>query len=257
MIPKIIHYCWFGKNPLPKLAKKCIRSWKKYAKGYKIIEWNESNYDLTTAPLYVRQAYEAKKWAFVSDYVRLQVVYEYGGVYLDTDVELINRLDPLLGNSAFFGFESGTYIATGLGFGAEKETPILKELMDDYATVSFVVEDGAYDLKSCPVRNTEVFLKHGLQQDDSYQILSGNIVILPTEKLCPYDYHWRLIGDLKNAYSIHWFSASWYDEEHRNSLNEWRRKERWDRIRHTPNRALIRLLGQEKYNKLKRFLGKY
>lgn len=100
MIPKIIHYCWFGGNPLPKLAKKCIRSWKKYCKGYEIREWNESNFDISTAPLYVRQAYEAKKWAFVTDYVRLYVVHEYGGIYLDTDVQIKKKLDDLLQHRA-------------------------------------------------------------------------------------------------------------------------------------------------------------
>ena len=105
MIPKIIHYCWFGRNPKPKLAEKCIKSWKKYCPEYEIIEWNEDNYDLSSAPLYVRQAYEAKRWAFVTDYIRLQVIYENGGIYLDTDVELRKSLDPLLVHQAYFGFE--------------------------------------------------------------------------------------------------------------------------------------------------------
>lgn len=256
MIPKIIHYCWFGGNPLPKLAKNCIKSWKKFCRGYEIIEWNESNFDLTSAPLYVRQAYEAKKWAFVTDYVRLYVVREHGGIYLDTDVELKKPLDPLLNYSAYFGFENGTYIATGLGFGAEKDAPILKELMDDYADIPFLLDDGSVDLKPCPVRNTEVFLKHGLKQDDSRQILSDNVLILPTVCLCPYDYHLNPTGDLKEAYSIHWFSASWFDEANRKSLHDWRKSVRRDRLIHTPNRILIRLLGQKKYDKLKRILGR-
>lgn len=253
-IPQIIHYCWFGGNPLPKLAKKCIKSWKRYAKGYQIIEWNESNYDLASAPLYVRQAYEAKKWAFVTDYIRLQVVYEQGGIYMDTDVELKKSLDPLREYSAYFGFESGKYINTGLGFGAEKGAPILKELMDDYADIPFVLEDGSFDLTPCPKRNTEVFLRYGLKQDDSRQVLSDNVLILPTICLCPYDYHLKPIGNLGEAYSIHWFSASWYDEKMRKELDTWRKAERRDRLIHAPNRALIRLLGQEKYDKLKRLL---
>ncbi len=255
-IPKIIHYCWFGGNPKPKLAKKCIKSWKKYAKGYRIIEWNEDNYELAAAPLYVRQAYEAKKWAFVSDYVRLQVVCEQGGIYLDTDVELKKPLDPLLEHSAFFGFENGKYINTGLGFGAEPGAPILRELMADYADIPFLLEGGEYDLKACPVRNTEVFLRHGLRRDDSAQLLDGNIAILPTVKLCPYDYHLNPIGDLNEAYSIHWFSASWFEEEKLRALNAWRRTERLDRMRHAPNRALLRLLGQKRYDRLKSLFGK-
>lgn len=106
-IPKVIHYCWFGHDPKPKLAEKCIKSWKKKCPDYKIIEWNEENFDISACPLYVRQAYEAKKWAFVTDYVRLKVVYEHGGIYLDTDVELKKNLDFLLNHKAYFGFEEG------------------------------------------------------------------------------------------------------------------------------------------------------
>ena len=131
MIPKIIHYCWFGRNPKPELAVKCIKSWKKRCPDYEIIEWNEDNFDISSCPLYVRQAYEAKKWAFVSDYVRLKVVYDEGGVYLDTDVELKKGLDALLAYDAYFGFEDGTHVNTGLGFGAVKGAPILKEMMQD------------------------------------------------------------------------------------------------------------------------------
>ena len=119
MIPKKIHYCWFGGNPLPELAIKCLESWKKYCPDYEIIEWNETNFNLDSCE-YVREAYQAKKWAFVSDYARLKVVYDNGGIYLDTDVELIKSLDRLLKNKSFFGTETTGVVATGLGFGAEK-----------------------------------------------------------------------------------------------------------------------------------------
>ena len=114
MIPKTIHYCWFGGNPLPKLAKKCIKSWKKYCPDFEIIEWNEANFDISSAPLYVRQAYEAKKWAFVTDYVRLYALTSYGGIYMDTDVEVIKPLDFFLNHDAFSGFESEKSIPTGI-----------------------------------------------------------------------------------------------------------------------------------------------
>ena len=254
MIPKIIHYCWFGGNPMPKLAKKCIRSWKKYCKGYEIREWNESNFDISSAPLYVRQAYEAKKWAFVTDYVRLQVVYEYGGIYLDTDVELKKKLDPLLEYNAYFGFEDGTHINTGLGFGAKKDVPILKEMMDDYLDVPFFRSDGSVDTTTCPVRNTQVLLRHGLKQDDSRQILEGNILILPSVMLCPMGYSMQLKEGAEKAFSIHWFSASWYEEEHRKKREEWLQQVRRDRIRYLPNRILIKALGEERYGKLKSLL---
>lgn len=256
MIPKVIHYCWFGGNPLPKLAQKCLKSWKKYAKDYEIIEWNESTYDLSTAPLYVRQAYEAKKWAFVTDYVRLQVVYEHGGIYMDTDVELKKRLDPLLVHKAYFGFEDSAHINTGLGFGAEKGTPILKELMDDYSHIPFLKADGTPDLTPCPARNTQVFLRYGLKQDDSEQVLDDRIYILPSAKLCPMDYYMQLREGYKDAYSIHWFSGSWYSEKEREAVEKWRAELRKDRLIHTPNRMMIKLLGQNRYDKLKRLLGK-
>ena len=105
MIPKKIHYCWVGGNSKPPLVKKCIQSWKKYCPDYEIIEWNESNYDISKN-IYMKQAYEAKKWAFVTDYMRLDIIYEHGGIYLDTDVELIKNIDDLLSNEAFAGIES-------------------------------------------------------------------------------------------------------------------------------------------------------
>lgn len=254
MIPKIIHYCWFGGNPLPKLAKKCIRSWKKYCKGYEIREWNESNFDISTAPLYVRQAYEAKKWAFVTDYVRLYVVHEYGGIYLDTDVQIKKKLDDLLQHRAYFGFENGTEIATGLGFGAEAGTPILKEMMSDYDDIPFIFPDGTMDLTACPIRNTNVFLRYGLKQDDSRQILAGDILILPSVMLCPIRYNMTEREGGENAYSIHWFSASWYEQEALVQRNAWLQTLKKDQLRHLPNYMLMKLLGHKGYEKLKKIL---
>lgn len=239
---------------MPKLAKKCIRSWKKYCKGYEIREWNESNFDISSAPLYVRQAYEAKKWAFVTDYVRLQVVYENGGIYLDTDVELKKSLDPLLSHRAYFGFEDSGYVNTGLGFGAQKDTPILKELMFDYMDIPFLLQSGEMDTTPCPVRNSAVFSRHGLKRDDSRQILDGDILILPSIMLCPVDYHMNKRDGFEQAYSIHWFSASWYEEEQRKKRDEWIRKVRLERMRYAPNRFLLSLLGQQRYERLKHFL---
>ena len=256
MIPKIIHYCWFGGAPLPKTAKRYIKNWKKYCKGYKIIEWNEKNYDLTSAPLYVRQAYKAKKWAFVTDYVRLQVVYEHGGIYLDTDVQLIKPPDSLLDHTAFFGFEDGHYVNTGLGFGAVKGCAILHEMMLDYADIPFIKDDGSFDTVTCPIRNTQILLRHGLKQDDSSQTLDEDILILPSTYLCPYNAHMQLTGDLNKAYSIHWFSASWISPDDQKARNAWLQDMRRDYLRHAPNRFLIRLLGNDRYSKLKQIFKK-
>lgn len=224
MIPKTIHYCWFGHNPKPKLAEKCIRSWKKHCPDYEIIEWNEENFDLSKAPLYVRQAYEAKKWAFVTDYVRLQVVYENGGIYMDTDVELKKCLDPLLSRTAYFGFENGNLVNTGIGFGAEKGTFLLKELMKDYKDIPFVLEDGSLDLLPCPQRNLKVFLDRGLKLDDSMQVLAGDILILPSVYLCPIDSVMKIRTESPDTISIHWFDASWAENRAKK-----RREQRIDR----------------------------
>lgn len=258
MIPKIIHYCWFGRNPLPKLAKKCIKSWKKYCPGYEIIQWNEDNFDIASAPLYVRQAYEAKKWAFVTDYVRLHVVYEHGGIYLDTDVELRKKLEPLLKYEAYFGFEDGAHIATGLGFGAVQGSPILAEMMADYADIPFVRADGSYDLTACPVRNTQVLLRHGLLQNDRKQTLNGSILILPSIYLCPIDYQTNIRRFSHTTVSIHWFSASWYSPEmrkrHKTQIKEMRKLRIASHIHfivHLPNLLALTLLGEDKYTTIK------
>lgn len=259
MIPKVIHYCWFGGNEKPKLFKKCYKSWKKYCPGYEIIEWNESNFDISSCPLYVRQAYEAKKWAFVTDYVRLKVIYDNGGIYFDTDVELKKCPDFLLEYKAFFGFERGKCINTGLGFGAEKGTNLLSELMQDYDDILFIKEDGSFDITPCPERNTDIFIKHGLIQDDSKQLIDDNILILPTSFLCPVDYK---TGELKltsETVSVHWFSASWHDSLKYDTLVAKKRAEKKlikrknfrDRLVHLPNYVFLKVLGQERYERLK------
>ena len=256
MIPKIIHYCWFGRNPKPKLAEKCIKSWKKHCPDYEIIEWNEDNFDLNSAPLYVRQAYKSKKWAFVTDYVRLKVVYDHGGIYMDTDVELLKNLDFLLSYNAYFGFESGKYVATGLGFGAEKATPILREMMDDYEEIPFVLPDGGFDITPCPQRNTDVLLKRGLEQNDTRQILNGNILVLPSVCLCPISYLDGKNRKTSETISIHWFSASWQTKEqqrkHSRVLREKRNRDIKDYVKHIPNRVLRAALSENRYNELKR-----
>lgn len=256
MIPQTIHYCWFGNSPKPALAKKCIKSWKRHCRGYEIIEWNEENYDISAAPLYVRQAYEAKKWAFVTDYVRLDVVYQNGGIYLDTDVEVIRNLDRFLSNKAFFGLENAQYVATGLGFGAERGSPILAEMMADYQEIPFVLPDGSYDQTPCPVRNTEVLLCHGFKQDGTEQMLDGEeIHIYPQDFFCPRSYSTGTLRRTKNTHTVHWYSASWLSEEIRRKDQKYRRKVR-RYIRHAQYKKLLcnimgETMGETVYQKLK------
>ena len=149
MIPKVIHYCWFGGNAKPASVLKCIESWKKYCPGYEIKEWNEENFRIEDN-LYCKQAYDAKKWAFATDYARLVIVYNNGGIYLDTDVEVIKPLDDLLNHKFFIGRQQGFQVNTGSGFGAEKGHPVLKRMIDDYEDIPFIDENGEMDLLTCP-----------------------------------------------------------------------------------------------------------
>lgn len=258
-IPKIIHYCWFGRNPKPVLAEKCMKSWRKYCPDYQIIEWNEENYDISDCPLYVRQAYEARKWAFVTDYVRLDIVYRHGGIYLDTDVELRKSLDTLLTYPGYFGFEDGVHVSTGLGFGAGKGLLLLKELMDDYAEIPFVREDGLFDTMTCPVRNTQILLQHGLVQDDSEQFLDDGVLVLPSRYLCPISYSDGRKRIVRDTISIHWFQASWQTtqqreehKKHKKAVAKIRRDTALDRLIHFPNRLGRAVLGNDMYESLKR-----
>ena len=213
MIPKKIHYCWLGGGKKPPLAEKCIKSWKKYCPDYEIIEWNETNLDMESFPLYTRQAYERKVWGFVPDYIRLWIVYNYGGIYLDTDVELIKSPDALLGKPAYFGFEDGGCVALGLMFGAQAGNPILEEMMEDYENRSFIKEDGSIDTTAAPDLNTIVFERHGIIKNNTYQEIPGIAVIYPTEYFCPLGYYTGVLKKTKNTYSIHHFMASWQTDE--------------------------------------------
>lgn len=213
-IPKIIHYCWVGGNPKPQSVLYCIESWKRCCPDYEIREWNETNYDFTKNE-YMRQAYEAKKWGFVPDYARLDIVYEHGGIYLDTDVEMVRSFDELLNNRGFFGFEDtgeGTYfVACGLGFGAEKRNPLIKELRDYYDDVMFQNSDGSLNLLPAPKHNTPIFIKAGVQMNNRHQVLDGN-VFYPSEYFCPKIFKTGKMTVTKKTFSIHHFSASWMDE---------------------------------------------
>lgn len=248
MIPKTIHYCWFGRNPKPKLTEKCIKTWKKLCPDYEIIEWNEDNFPLDAMPLYVRQAYEAKKWAFVTDYVRLQIVFDHGGIYLDTDVEIIRPLDGLLNNRAYFGFEDDKYVNTGHGFGAEKGCAILKEIMSDYADIPFNLENGEFDKTPCPRRNTEAFLRCGLVQNNTRQCIGDGVLILPSEYFAPKNWKTGELNITENTYSVHHYDASWYTPEQKKALQKRHREEQ---IRHLPSTVGTRLLGKENYEKLR------
>ena len=206
-IPKVIHYCWFGKGEMPKLAKKCIKSWKKYCPDYEIVCHNEDNFDLLQNR-YMREAYEAGEWAFVSDVARLKIIYDNGGIYLDTDVELIKPIDDLLKLDGFMGFDEKGIVATGLGFGAQKGNKIVSEFLKDYDNIPFALPDGSYDLTPCPDRNTESLKRLGMDVNNKNQKFM-DMTFLPSEFLCPMDYYTGKKTITENTYSIHHYSASW------------------------------------------------
>lgn len=212
VIPKKIHYCWFGRHTIPEQSRIWMESWKKFCPDYEIIEWNESNYDVTKN-LYIKQAYERQKWAFVSDYVRLDIIEQYGGVYLDTDVELLKNIDDFLKNDAFCGFEQKRYVAFGLGYGAVKHHELVKRLREDYENRRFILQDGSLNEKTCVKYQTELLLEYGLKPNGQYQILDG-ITVYPELVLCGMSpYSFRISGCLEHTYAIHHYAATWHGQK--------------------------------------------
>ena len=206
MIPKKIHYCWFGGAPLPAQAEKCIASWRKFCPDFELIRWDESNFDLNENS-YVRYCYDNKKWAFLTDYIRLAVVLRHGGVYFDTDVELLKPLDPLLGYGAFYSFENADMVNTGQGFGAEAGHPTVAAMAAEYEKLC-PDGQGNFALAACPALNTRALLALGLRPDGSKQTVAG-AVILPVDYMNPYDEPTGRLKKTENTLSIHWYSKSW------------------------------------------------
>ena len=224
MIPKIIHYCWFGRNPLPPLALKCIASWKKFCPDYEIKEWNEDNFDVNIIP-YTREAYRAKKYAFVSDYARFWILYRYGGLYFDTDVEVIKPLEDIIARGPFMGCENeigiaeartlavvpglGLGVNPGLGLGVNPGLGLYKEMIDLYENLHFIDSEGNVNLKTVVSYTTELLCKYGLKNVNEIQECAG-IYIYPKEWFCPMDYNTGKIYLTANTRAIHHYSASWF-----------------------------------------------
>ncbi len=212
MIPKKIHYCWFGGKPLDELGQKCLESWKRFFPDYRIIEWNESNFDINCCD-YVREAYEAKKWAFVSDYARFKILYEEGGVYFDTDVEVIRSFDDIITRGNFMGVENKvSAVNPGLGLAVAPGLGLVKEILDAYAQSYFLNDDGTYNLTTIVERTTKIIKSHGLRNINEIQTIA-DITIYPKEYFCPMDYASGKITLTENTYSIHHYSGSWHSEK--------------------------------------------
>lgn len=206
MISKTIHYCWFGRGDKPDKIKKCMASWSKICPDYQIIEWNEDNFDINICP-YVKQAYEAKKYAFVSDYARFYVLNKFGGVYLDTDVELLKDITPLI-NENFAGFESNNSVATGLIMACDVNNELCKAMLDDYDKDVFIKEGGSLNLRTVCERVTEWLEERGLKLDGTTQNVAG-YTIYAAEYFNPMDMQTGKIRISENTYSIHHYAASW------------------------------------------------
>ncbi len=206
MIPKIIHYCWFGRGVLPELAVRCIESWKKYLPDYQIKEWNEDNFDIDMFA-YVREAYDARKFAFVSDVVRLYALVQEGGIYMDTDVEVLKPLDCLLQYDAVSGFETDIDVPTGL-MAAKKNHPLFVELLNEYDGIHFIKENGEFDYTTNVDRITRICLKYGLIRNNQFQTVNG-FTFLPTDYLCPKSHKTGKIRLTDNSLTIHHFAGSW------------------------------------------------
>lgn len=257
MIPKIIHYCWFGRNPKPKLAEKCIKSWKKHCKDYRIIEWNENNFDISSAPLYVRQAYESKKWAFVTDYVRLWAMVNYGGIYMDTDVEVIKPLNSFLEHHAFSGFEDEKHIPTGI-MACEKGFPLFKVFLHYYDDASFYDENGEISYVTNVTIMTNICLERGLIENNSFQVIEG-FALYPKDYFCPISYNNNVLTKTKNTVTIHWFSASWHDKEtkekerirRKKNNRKYKKEKRRAVFFYLPKIFIKRILGEKKYEIIK------
>jgi hypothetical protein len=218
MIPKIIHYCWFGGNPLPELAQKCIGSWKKYFPDYEIKEWNESNYDVHKIA-YIDEAYRAKKYAFVSDYARFDILYQYGGIYFDTDVEVIKPFDDILAHGGFMGVESIGKVAAGLGIGCNAGLGIVYQILDFYARLHFINSDGTYNLHTVVEYVTAILEKNGLKEENTIQCLD-DLTVYPIEYFCPISFKTGQIKITENTHSIHHYDGSWLSKYMKQLLKE-------------------------------------
>lgn len=212
MIPKVIHYCWFGKNPLPELAIKCISSWKKYCPDYELKLWNEDSFDVTSIK-FTEEAYKERKWAFITDYVRLYVMHNYGGVYLDTDVELLSSLDPFLNNNAFSGFETKTAVTTGI-MASEKDSPIIYEMLKYYDSKSFYKIDGSIDDITNVVIITKILKSKGLKLNNTMQTIDG-FTLYPKNVFCPKDYKTGEVVLTKDTVALHHFNGTWKSDVQR------------------------------------------
>lgn len=211
MIPKKIHYCWFGNGEISALGKSCIETWRIALPGYEIVEWNETNFSINSSCSFVREAYSLKKYAFVSDYVRLSVLHEHGGIYLDTDVEVVKTFDSILGEKSFLGFEDGCHIATAV-IGAESQLDWIKDILRYYTNTDFIRWWGMLNTTPNPYIFERHLLPQGLRLNGEMQTLRDEIKIFPIDYLCSKEFYSGKMRITDNTMCIHHYEGSWVDK---------------------------------------------
>lgn len=211
LIPKVINYCWFSRKPIPEALKRCMNSWHKFCPDYDFICWNEDNYDIEKVP-YMKEAYEKEKYSYVTDYARLDILYNHGGFYLDTDVELIKNLDELRYLKAFIGTEKWGSVNTGGLVGAIPFHSVIKKMLDFRKGVHFVLSDGTLNMTTCGYYETTPLIQLGMRPNNTVQDISG-MTVFSSDFFHPFDYMSAETTITENTYSIHYFSGGWLDEE--------------------------------------------
>lgn len=206
-IPKIIHYCWFGHNPKPNIVLSCIESWKRYMPEYEIKEWNEKNYDIYKSS-FVKKAYEQKRWAFVSDYARFDIIYHFGGIYFDTDVQLLKAIpEEILVKNNFTGFETAGKVSPGLVYADNKKGNITKKILEKYNTIQFSFEPQTESMTVNTIV-TSVLEPLGLKKNNTFQIIEG-LAIYPASVFCAYDQDVKEIDIKEDTVSVHHYAGTW------------------------------------------------
>lgn len=234
-IPKIVHYCWFGGKEKPDSVKKCIESWKKFLPDYQLVEWNEDNFNIEKLQ-YTKEAYAAKKYAFVSDVARIEALYQYGGIYMDTDVEVLKTFTPLLDARSILGMEEKGYVATSF-MAFEKEHPLVKQFLNLYENISFLDKNGQIITGTNVAKLTNLLIEKGFVQENYYQELEEGIKIYPKEFFSPYDYincHYNIT---ENSYCVHNFAVSWMSKK--------------EQVKKEIKKQLSKILGPKKMNKIR------
>lgn len=234
-IPKIVHYCWFGGKEKPDSVKKCIESWKKFLPDYQLVEWNEDNFNIEKLQ-YTKESYVAKKYAFVSDVARIEALYQYGGIYMDTDVEVLKTFTPLLDARCILGMEEKGYVATSF-MAFEKEHPLVKQFLNLYENISFLDKNGQIITGTNVAKLTNLLIEKGFVQENYYQELEEGIKIYPKEFFSPYDYincHYNIT---ENSYCVHHFAVSWMSKK--------------EQVKKEIKKQLSKILGPKKMNKIR------